>query len=190
MLIVSQNLSNYDIEIPKNSIFRINLAWVNTIEQLQDILNKHLEHDIFLDLPLNRTKPPNNSYSISELTPILKNFKNIKFFAISNVDSDSILAKFLDEIPSNIQIVPKIESPEGIKNIELIVNKLNYEKKILMLDHDDLFSALKKIGKPESEFVDYIDRLTNFCNDHDVILLRTVGVIFSDSEKRITQYIK
>ena len=34
MLIVSQNLSNYDMNIPEDAIFRINLAWVNNIEEL------------------------------------------------------------------------------------------------------------------------------------------------------------
>ena len=31
---------------------------------------------------------------------------------------------------------------------------------------------------------------TKYCNENNISLLRTVGVIFSDSEKRITQYIK
>jgi len=33
-------------------------------------------------------------------------------------------------------------------------------------------------------------KLIEFCNENNIILLRTVGVIFSDDEKRITQYIK
>ena len=73
MLIVSQNLSNYDINIPEDAIFRINLAWVNNIEGLLDILKKHSSHKIFLDLPINRTKPPNNSYLIDDLIPIINN---------------------------------------------------------------------------------------------------------------------
>ena len=190
MLIVSQNLSNFDITIPQNAVFRINLAWINALEDLKQILEKHSQHDIFLDLPLNRTKPPRNSYSISELIPLLEHYKNIKYFAISNVDNDSILDQFLPQIPSHIEIVPKIESPDGVKNIESIVAKLPYENKTVMLDHDDLFSSLKKRGEPESEFVKYIDELINFCNTKNVQLLRTVGVIFSDSGKRITQYIK
>ena len=58
MLIVSQNLSNYDMNIPEDAIFRINLAWVNNIEELMKILKKHSSRQIFLDLPINRTKPP------------------------------------------------------------------------------------------------------------------------------------
>ena len=86
MLIVSQNLTNYDIELPENVIYRINLAWINDLETLKNILDKHKNHSIFLDLPKNRTKPPNNKYSMNELKPILEKFQNIKYFAISNVD--------------------------------------------------------------------------------------------------------
>lgn len=43
MLIISQNASNYDIPIPKNAVYRINLAWVNSIEELEKLLKKHEE---------------------------------------------------------------------------------------------------------------------------------------------------
>ena len=87
MLIISQNLTNYKVDIPKDAIFRINLAWVNDLNELQAILKKHKTRKIFLDLPTNRTKPPNNKYSIDELIPIIKSNKNIKYFAISNINS-------------------------------------------------------------------------------------------------------
>ena len=64
MIIISQNLTNYDFPIPKDAIFRINLAWISDLDTLEEILEKHKEHKIFLDLPKNRTKPPNNKYSI------------------------------------------------------------------------------------------------------------------------------
>jgi len=38
MLIVSQNITNYDIPVPENAIFRINLAWVISIDELTNIL--------------------------------------------------------------------------------------------------------------------------------------------------------
>ena len=41
MLIISQNAANYHIPIPKNAVYRINLAWVNSIEELEDLLKKH-----------------------------------------------------------------------------------------------------------------------------------------------------
>jgi len=35
-----------------------------------------------------------------------------------------------------------------------------------------------------------ISTLKEFCEKNSVVLLRTIGVIFSDEEKRTTQYIK
>ena len=93
MLIVSQNMTNYDVDLPEDVIYRINLAWINDLQTLKEILSKHKQHQIFLDLPINRTKPPNNKYSMDEIKPILENYKNIKYFAISNVDSEKHLVE-------------------------------------------------------------------------------------------------
>ena len=96
MLIVSQNMTNYDVELPRDTILRINLAWINDLETLKNILETKSENNIFIDLPKNRTKPPNNRYSMDEIKPILENYSNIKYFALSNVDSAEYLAKYLD----------------------------------------------------------------------------------------------
>lgn len=189
MIIISQNLTNYKIPIPENAIFRINLAWVDNLAELENLLVKHNEHNIFLDLPINRTKPPANNYSLNDLFPILKNYKNIKYFAISNVNSKNDLSCYLNQIPPEITIVPKIESPDGIANIKEITDLLHPEK-IIMLDHDDLYSALIKRGEQPTQFKKYVNDLINFCSKNEVIILRTIGVLFSDEEKRITQYIK
>ena len=59
-----------------------------------------------------------------------------------------------------------------------------------MLDQDYLFSNLiKKNEKPE-KFKEYISNLADFCQKNNVVMLRTIGVIFSDEETRITQYSK
>lgn len=190
MYIVSQNLSNYDIPIPNDCIFRINLAWINSLEELESLLKKYSSHDIFLDLPINRTKPPNNKYSMEELVPIIESHNNIKYFAISNVDSAAYLAPFIKMLPKSLNIVPKIENAQGISNISEIVNSLQSSQKVIMLDHDDLFSSLIKQNESPSKFKDYINNLIDFCNLNNVTLLRTIGVVFSDDEKRVTQYVK
>ena len=189
MRVYSQNLMNYDISIPDKSVLRVNLAWINTLEELKSILKKHENSEIFLDMPVGRTKPPNNKYSFNDLITILKNNKNIKYFAISNVNSRDDIKKSIEKIPKHVSLVPKIESPEGIKNIGDITSLLG-DKKIIMLDHDDLYSNLiKKNEKPE-KFKEYITSLSDFCKNNNVTILRTIGVIFSDEEKRITQYMK
>jgi len=190
MLIISQNASNYAIPIPDETVYRINLAWVNSIEELENLLQKHLKHQIFLDLPKGRIKPPNNEYSLEDLEEILNSHKNIKYFAVSNVNSPKDLQKFIEFVPKEITIVPKIESPESISNIKKIVDMIPGTEKIVMLDHDDLYSALIKNKEPPTKFTEYIKTLKEFCDENSVILLRTIGVIFSDEEKRVTQYKK
>ena len=189
MRIFSQNLTNYDIPLPENSIFRINLAWINTLEELRSLLKKYANNEIFLDLPIGRTKPPNNKYSFEDLISILVSNKNIKYFAISNVNSSDDIKKFIDKIPEHVSLVPKIESPEGVLNIKEITDTLGDEK-IIMLDHDDLYSNLIKKNENPEKFKNYIIDLTEFCQKNNVIMLRTIGVIFSDMETRITQYMK
>ena len=189
MLIISQNLSNYDFPISKGAVYRINLAWINTLDDFIKLLSVHSDHKIFIDLPIGRTKPPHNSYTFEELIPILENNTNVKYLAISNVNSSDDLKIFSDLIPKHIELVPKIESPEGVTNIENIVNSMNYSEKVIMLDHDDLFSALIKKGESPLKFKEYINSLQNFCFENNITLLRTIGVIFSDDEKRVSNYI-
>tara|TARA_B100000029_G_scaffold511168_1_gene604443 strand:+ start:2933 stop:3505 length:573 start_codon:yes stop_codon:yes gene_type:complete len=190
MLIISQNAINYELGIPKDTVLRINLAWCNSIDDLENILKTHPDNKIFVDLPIGRIKPPNNRYTLEEIVPLFESYKNIQYFAISNVENDTDLDVFLDSIPKNVTIVPKIESPKGVKNIEGIMKKLDYEERIVMLDHDDLFSNIKKENEDPSNFQKYIKILIEKCRENNVNLLRTVGVIFSDDEKRETQYIK
>ena len=189
MLIVSQNMTNYDVSLPQNTILRINLAWINDLETLENILKAKSKQSIFIDLPKNRTKPPNNRYSMNEIKPILESYSNIKYFALSNVDSAEYLAEYLNYVPRNIVIVPKIESYLGIKNIEEI-SKILGDEKIVMLDHDDLYSSMLKNNDDPKNFQVYIQELIDFCNKNNVTILRTVGVMFADTEKRVSEYIK
>jgi len=188
MLIISQNLTNYEVDIPEDAVFRINLAWINNLKELQAILEKHRTRKIFLDLPTNRTKPPNNKYSINELIPIIKSNKNIKYFAISNINSAEDLNMYTNIIPEDVILVPKIESEDGVSNIKQITDALG-TKKIVMLDHDDLHSSIIKANQPISKFLECFNTLVEFCNNNNIILLRTIGVVFSDKEKKVSDYI-
>ena len=190
MLLVSQNTENYDIVLPKDTVFRINLAWCNTIKELEEKLSNNKESDFFIDLPVGRIKPPNNRYTLDDIIPIIKRNPNVKFFAVSNVESKNDLIKFLEKLPDSVNIVPKIESPNAVQNIDEICNVLKTNKKIVMLDHDDLFSSIMRNKENKNSFQDYIKKLVDYCQENDIELLRTVGVVFSDDEKRVTQYEK
>jgi len=190
MLLVSQNTENYDIVLPKDTVFRINLAWCNTIKELEEKLSNNKESDFFIDLPVGRIKPPNNRYTLDDIIPIIKKNPNVKFFAVSNVESKNDLIEFLEKLPDSVNIVPKIESPNAVQNIDEICNVLKTNKKIVMLDHDDLFSSIMRNKENKNSFQDYIKKLVDYCQENNIELLRTVGVVFSDDEKRITQYEK
>jgi len=190
LLIISQNATNYNLDYPNDTVLRLNLAWCNSLDEIQIILKKHKENRIFLDLPIGRIKPPDNKYTLSEIIPILESNKNIHYLAISNIEDESDLDEFLRSIPKHVTIVPKIESPKGVKNIEEIIAKLDYNKRYVMLDHDDLFSSIKKDNGDPSDFQKYVKILIDTCKENEIGLLRTVGVVFSDDEKRETQYIK
>jgi len=190
MRIISQNVTNYGIEVSKDTIFRINLAWCSSVDELKAMLQKHRDNKIFLDLPIKRIKTPNNRYTLDDLIPIISSHKQIKYFAVSNVESPDDLKSFIKKLPPGVILVPKIESPTAIKNISDIVNALPANEKILMLDHDDLFSAIIKSNEPVDVFKKYIQQLVDYCNSNKIVLLRTIGVMFSDEEKRISEYIK
>ena len=188
--IISQNIINYGIEIPDNTILRINLAWCSSVKQLRNILEGHKNNSIFIDLPIKRIKPPNNKYTLTDLISVISSYNQIKYFAISNVESANDLEDYIQKIPPNIILVPKIESPIAIQNVSEIVNAIPTDEKILMLDHDDLFSKIIKNNESIDSFQNYIQKLSDYCNSNKIILLRTIGVMFSDEEKRVSEYIK
>ena len=190
MLLVSQNAGNYNIILPNDTIFRINLAWCNNINELEEKLSNNKKSDFFIDLPVGRIKPPNNKYTLDDMIPIIKTHSNVKFFAVSNVESKNDLIEFLEKLPNSVNIVPKIESPIAVQNINEICNALKTDKKIVMLDHDDLFSSIIRNKDNKDSFQNHIKKLVDYCQENNIELLRTVGVVFSDDEKRITQYEK
>ena len=190
MLLISQNMESYDLVLPKEVVFRINLAWCNSLEELEGKLTKNKKSEFFLDLPVGRIKPPNNRYSLDDIISIIKANSSIRYFAVSNVENKNDLQPFLDKLPNYINIVPKIESTKAVLNIKEICDSLKTERKVVMLDHDDLFSSIIRANEDKNSFQEYIKKLISFCDEENISLLRTVGVMFSDDEKRTTQYEK
>ena len=72
MLLISQNIESYNIKLPENTVFRINMAWCNSLKELESKLNKNKEMKFFIDLPIGRIKPPNNKYTLDEIFNILQ----------------------------------------------------------------------------------------------------------------------
>ena len=180
MLLVSQNLTNY-MSFPDSAVVRINLAWVEDLSLLQEHI-RQISNNIYLDLPVGRTKPPNNSYTIKDLNEIIVENRNIKFLAISNVEKKEHIGNFIETFNDTVTIVPKIETKKGVDNIEDICSILP-DNKYIMLDHDDLFSDLIKLEIMPSEFITYIQRLSSYCSENSINLLKTRGVVFSDEDR-------
>tara|TARA_B110000438_G_scaffold274755_1_gene295160 strand:+ start:1004 stop:1522 length:519 start_codon:yes stop_codon:yes gene_type:complete len=168
------------MQFSDDTVMRINLAWVDNIESLQKLIEQY-ENDIFLDFPIGRSKPPNNIHNFNNIKQIIEKHKNIKYLAISNVENPNDILEFINQFNDNISIVPKIESRDGINNIDEICKVLP-EPKHVMLDHDDLFSDLIKKNVNPSDFFSYIEKLDDYCNNNSINLLRTRGVIFSDKD--------
>ena len=97
MLLISQNMESYDLVLPKEVVFRINLAWCNSLEELEGKLTKNKKSEFFLDLPVGRIKPPNNRYSLDDIISIIKENSSIRYFAVSNVENSSDLQPFLEK---------------------------------------------------------------------------------------------
>ena len=56
MLLISQNAENYDIILPNDAVFRINLAWCNSIKELEEKLSNNKESDFFINYVTYITK--------------------------------------------------------------------------------------------------------------------------------------
>ena len=190
MLLVSQNAEKDNIILPNDTRVRRNLPWCNSVNELEEKLSSNKKSEFFIDLPVGRIKPPNNRYTLDDMIPIIKAHSNVKFFAVSNVESKNDLIEFLEKLPTSVNIVPKIESPIAVQNIDEICNALKTDKKIVMLDHDDLFLSIIRNKDNKDSFQNHIKKLVDYCQENNIELLRTVGVVFSDDEKRITQYEK
>ena len=63
--------------------------------------------------------------------------------------------------------------------MEDITKELRGTKKIVMLDHDDLYASLVKMND-SVKFQSYIEKLVGFCKNNNITLLRARGIIFSD----------
>ena len=61
MFLISQNIDSYNVKLPENSVFRINLAWCNNLDELKLKLRKYKKIIFFIDLPIGRIKPPHNN---------------------------------------------------------------------------------------------------------------------------------
>jgi hypothetical protein len=171
-------LSNHLLTLPefknvKDVVIRINMAWVRDIKELHKFLN--IDYDIFLDYPKGRTKPPTPSLGMSDAIDVIKEYPNVKYFALSNIEDVSEVSLVCEMLPEHISFVPKIETLKGVLNLEKI-----FQTKLInhiMLDTEDLYTDVEN----DVQLYTYlIDRVKNNCYKYNIQLLELYGVVFKE----------
>ena len=137
-------LSNHLLTLPEfkdieDVIVRINMAHVKDIRELYRFVK--IDYDIFLDYPKGRTKPPVPTLDINDALEVMSRYENIKYFATSNIEEVSEVDIICDIIPDTVSFVPKIETLQGVLNLEKIFE--GGRVKHIMLDTEDLYTNIK-----------------------------------------------
>ena len=170
-------LSNHLLTLPEfkdveNVVIRINMAHVKDIKELHKFIK--VDYDIFLDYPKGRTKPPVPTLDINGALEVMSRYKNIKYFALSNIEDVSEVDTICDIIPDTVSFVPKIETLQGVLNLEKIFE--GGRVKHIMLDSEDLYTNIKN---DVPLYTNLIDRVKNSCDKYDIKLLELYGVVFN-----------
>ena len=169
-------LSNHLLTLPefknvKDVVIRINMAWVRDIKELHKFLN--IDYDIFLDYPKGRTKPPIPTLSLSDAIQIIKDYSNVKYFALSNIEDVSEVSLICDILPEHIEFVPKIETLNGVLNLEKI-----FQTKLInhiMLDTEDLYTDIRN---DVELYIQLKERVKKLCDKYEIKFFELYGVVF------------
>lgn len=164
MKIISNNLIG-KMPIPEDAIIRVNLAWVKDYKTAFDLISS-IKYPVYLDYPSGRTKPPTPNITLDEAIE-LSNRDNVRYFAISNAEDIETLKAIQSRI--EVELVPKIETELGVKNIPKMI-KINI--KTIMLDKEDLYINVKMDSRK-------FNKLVNKVRHCGIKVLELRGVIFS-----------
>lgn len=171
MILLSNNLVG-KLEFPKGAVVRINAAWLKNDKELKNLLYNTHKSDVFLDFPSGRTKPPKPTLTLPQLIEAIKKHDNIKYFAVSNSE-DSKYLKGLKKIIGGVELVPKIETLHGVRNIDAILRDSKCKR--IMLDKDDMWVDAKSNTKV---YENAIKILKAKCCKTGIKVLELNGVVF------------
>jgi len=169
-------ISNHLLTLPEfrnveNVTVRINMAYVKDMDELYKFLD--VRYDIFLDYPKARTKPPVPTLSMDDALEVMSQYKNIKYFALSNIENKSEVDIICDIIPNRVNFVPKIETLNGVLNLKDIFNSGRI--KYIMLDSEDLYTSVKN---DRELYLQLKGRVKETCDEFGIELLELYGVVF------------
>jgi len=175
MLIISNHVKN-KLNLSKEVIIRINMAWLHSYENLVDIIEGISLNKIFLDFPQGRNKPPKPTLTFEDALKVMEKYENILYYATSNAESPEYFKKLRTIIPQHITIVPKIETTIGVTKVLEIVEACNTNT--VMLDKEDLYVS---VFNNSEKFFDLVNEVRNKCKD--INLLELSGVVFCEYTK-------
>ncbi len=180
MILVSNHLlSTTPVIFPKETVvIRINIAWIKTKQELVRLL-KSIEHDVYLDYPQGRSKPPRPVLTIDEAIEMAHKFPHVKYFAVSNVENPQKIFDIKSRLPAHVEVVPKIETATGVKNMLAIIKKL--DTNYVMLDKEDLYSDIQRNSK---RFATLVETARRKAKEANIDLLELHGVVFAPYKKR------
>ena len=173
MILISNHLLQINqFKKLKNVVVRINMAHVKDKMELEKFVN--VPYDIFLDYPKGRSKPPKPTLHIPDALEMMHTYKNIKYFAVSNIQTNSETEMLISTLPPTVSFVPKIETLRGVIKLDKILknNPIDY----IMLDGEDLYTDVQNDIKL---YLQLKDRAGKTCKDNDVTMLELYGVIFN-----------
>lgn len=173
MFIVSHYLlDKIDVVFPENMVARVNVAWLETKDELEKILGK-LKHDIYLDYPQGRTKPPVPRVSLDDTIAVAHQFPLVKYFAISNVEEPGGVLAIKKRLPKYIEIIPKIETEQGVRNLEDVATKTGIRS--IMFDKEDLYIDVNRDSQKFDELVGFARSKSK---ELGINILELHGVVF------------
>ena len=177
MILVSNHLLRLDsIDIKPDNVIRINCAWVDGAAGLEKALD--IPYRVFVDYPTGRTKPPAPRLTLDEAIGIANRHSNVEFFAVSNAEDVDELFEIGLKLNSRIDLVPKIETKQGVFGIDEIVGAAGCSH--IMLDKEDLWENAQRSA---TVYDGLMQSVREYCKDNEVAIFELSGVIFDDGQQ-------
>ena len=97
----------------------------------------------------------------------------MKYFALSNIEDVSEVSLICDILPEHIEFVPKIETLNGVLNLEKI-----FQTKLInhiMLDTEDLYTDIRN---DVELYIQLKERVKKLCDKYEIKFFELYGVVF------------
>ena len=172
MILISNNLQKHMILGPEVNI-RVNMAWVQTVDALDQVLNDNANSVVFLDYPQGRKKYPTPVLTIDDAYAACAKYPQIKYLAVSNIEEVENVLDIQSHLPKTVEFVPKIETLKGINEFKRLVSECGI--KSAMLDKEDLYLD---VNRDNAAFFECIEHIRVICTELGVSLLELEAVVF------------